>query len=88
MKYAPNIWKLITISLDTWEQGKICSLVLVVEAEVKGGSGKCPNAIGDKELFGWANTIGKKFDSMMLSGKIRNAVRMMIQLVTGSRDCV
>ena len=48
-----------------------------MEAEAKGGSGKCPNAIGDEELFEWADTIGKKFDSMMLSGKIRNAVRMV-----------
>ena len=42
------------------ETGYICDLVLVVEAEVKGGSGKRPNVIGDKELFEWADTVGKR----------------------------
>ena len=37
VKYAPDTLKLITIQLDTCEQGKICSLVSAVEAEAKGG---------------------------------------------------
>ena len=76
-KFAPDIRKLIMIRLDTWEQGKICSLVLAVEAGAKGGPGKRPNAVGDEELFEWANTVDKKLDSMILSGKLRNTVRMV-----------
>ena len=37
VKYAPDINKLITIQLDTWEQGKYYSVVSAVEAEAKDG---------------------------------------------------
>jgi len=63
--------------LDMWEQGKTCALVSAVKAEAKGGLGKHPNAVGGEELFEWAGTVEKKYDSMILSRKLRGAARMV-----------
>ena len=57
--FAPNIRKLIMSWLDMYELGEICTLASAVEAYTKGRLDKRPNAIGDKELFAWADTVGK-----------------------------
>ena len=41
-KFAPDIRALITVKLDMWEAGKICSLVKATEDAAQGGPGGAP----------------------------------------------
>ena len=76
VKYAPEIRTLIEARLDLWDAGKICSLVSVIEHEATSGTGRRLPA-GDMDMDEYADTIGQKYESMIQSGKYRDAVHQV-----------
>ena len=74
-KFAPDIRVLITVKLDMWEAGKICSLVKATEDAARGGTGRRPDVLEEEDLKGFADSVGKQYESMILSGKLREAVQ-------------
>jgi hypothetical protein len=64
--------KLIWGRLDAWEAGKHCALVKGVEEEAAGRGYSMPS---DREFE--VQSAGRRYNSMILSGKLRAAVRMV-----------
>ncbi len=72
IKRASDIKQLISSRLDLWEAGKYCALVKGVEEEaLMSGFGATHNREFEVE------SAGRRYESMVLSGKIRAAVRMV-----------
>ena len=72
VKVASDIKKLILCRLDMWDAGKYCALVKGVEEEAQvSGFGATHTHEFEVESAGW------RYESMVLSGKIRAAVRMV-----------
>jgi hypothetical protein len=72
VKQFSDVKKLIWGRLDAWEAGKHCALVKGVEEEAAGRGYSMPsNHEFDIE------SAGRRYNSMILSGKLRAAVRMV-----------
>ena len=72
VKSARDIKQLILTRLDLWEAGKYCALVKGVEEEAH-VSGFGATHTHEFEV----ESAGRRYESMVLSGKIRAAVRMV-----------
>jgi len=72
VKRFSNVKQLIWARLDQWEAGKYCALVRGVEEETM-GRGYAMNNHPEFEV----ESAGRRYDSMILSGKLQAAVHMI-----------
>jgi hypothetical protein len=71
VKRFSDVKKLIWGRLDAWEAGKFCALVKGVEEEAAGRG----YSMSSREFE--VESAGRRYNSMILSGKLRAAVRMV-----------
>ena len=72
VKRFSDVKKLIWGRLDEWEAGKFCALVKGIEEEAAERGYSMPT---DREFE--VESAGRRYNSMILSGKLRAAVRMV-----------
>jgi len=71
VKRFSDVKQLIWARLDQWEAGKYCALVRGVEEETMG------RGYANNHCEFEVESAGRRYDSMILSGKLRAAVRMI-----------
>ena len=80
IKRARDIKRRLTSRMDLWEAGKIAELVQDTVTTAKRGAGGARRAED-------AESIARKFNSMVIAGKMRSGVRMLTQRNGGGVLC-